>query len=351
VTLTRREFVAGGAVGLSTLGTAADPPRATCGLGVLLYSFGIRARVEKARGFADPLAFVEFAHARGAAGVQVPLGTPDAATARTLRDRCGELGVHLEGIVRAPADETDLERFAAEVRGAKACGADVLRTVMLGGRRYETFTTAADFPKFAERAEKSLRLAEPVVRRHGVKLAVENHKDYRTVELVDLMKRVGGEHLGVCLDTGNNIALLDDPLATVRALAPWTLTVHLKDMGVEEARDGFLLAEVPLGTGLLDLKAIVGAVRKANPKARFNLEMMTRDPLSIPCLADKYWATLDRVPGRDLARTLAWVRAGARKEPLPRVAKLPVEEQVRAEDRHVRESFAYVIREGLIPVA
>src|SRR5262249_46890222 len=140
----------------------------------------------------------------------------------------------------------------------------------------------------------------------------------------------------------------DDPLATAKALAPWTMTVHLKDMGVEESADGFLLSEVPLGRGRLDLRAVVAAVRSANPKARFNLEMITRDPLSIPCLTEKCWATLERVPGRDLARMLAWVRASDRKEPLPRIRKLPAEEQLAVEDRHVRESLEYAAKVKLL---
>src|SRR5262245_16337723 len=191
MTVTRREFLAASA-GLATLGAAsAEPPRA--GLGVLLYSYGIRAAAEKDKGFSDAAAFVEFCHARGAAGVQVSLGNRTEADAKKLRGRCAELGMYLEGIVRAPTDEKDVERFEGEIRAAVACGADVLRTVMLGGRRYETFTKADDYPRFAERSEKSLKLAEPVVRRHKVKLAVENHKDYRTDELVDLMKRLGSE--------------------------------------------------------------------------------------------------------------------------------------------------------------
>ena len=37
-------------------------------------------------------------------------------------------------------------------------------------------------------------------------------------------------------------------------------------MGVEEYADGFLLSEVPLGEGILDLKGMVAALRKANPR-------------------------------------------------------------------------------------
>ncbi len=346
--LSRREFCAASAVGVVSLGSAAEAQPAKTGMGVLLYSYGIRTRNEKGKGFSEPAAFAEFCRERGAAGVQVSLGTRDDAASKKLRDRCGELGVFLEGIVRAPTDEKDAERFEAEIRTASACGADVVRTVMSPGRRYEVFSKAEDYPRFAERAEKSLKLAEPIVRKHKIKLAVENHKDYRVDELAALMKKIESEFIGVCLDTGNNIALLDEPSATAKMLAPWTFTVHLKDMGVEESKDGFLLSEVPLGRGLLDLKAIVATVRRANRKARFNLEMITRDPLSIPCLTEKYWATLEKVPGRDLSRMLAWVRAAAKKDALPRITKLPVEEQVKAEDRHVRESFEFAAKERLL---
>lgn len=343
--LTRREFAAASALGVASLGSANEPaPNAP--MGILLYSYGIRSRQQK--GFSDPAAFATFCRERGAAGVQVSLGVQDDAAARKLRDRCGELDVFLEGIVRAPTDEKESERFEAEIRTAAACGADVVRTVLSPGRRYEVFAKAEDYSQFAERAEQALTRAVPIVRKHKVKLAVENHKDFRIDELAGLMQKFSSEYIGVCLDTGNNIALLDDPTTTAKTLAPWTFTVHLKDMGVEESNDGFWLSEVPLGQGRLDLKSIIAAVRKANPQARFNLEMITRDPLSIPCLTEKYWATMEKVPGRDLARILAWVRAQARKEPLPRISRLSVEDQVKAEERHVRESFAFAAKENLL---
>jgi sugar phosphate isomerase/epimerase len=347
--LTRRQFVAGAVLGVAASAAAADPPPAV-DLGLLLYSYGIRARAEKARGFAEPANFLAFAKARGANAVQVPLGAKPEADAAVIRRAAEKAGAHIEGIVSPPADGgAKLERFAAELATAKACGAAVVRTVMLGGRRYETFTKPEEYPAFAKRSAEMLRRAEPIARKAGVKLAVENHKDFRTDELIDLLKGISSEFVGVCVDTGNSIALLEEPMGTVEALAPFALTVHLKDMGVEESPDGFRLAEVPLGAGILDLKAIAGALRKANPNVRFQLEMITRDPLSIPCLAEKYWATLGRVPGRDLARTLALVRKSARKEPLPRIAKLSEKEQLAAEDANVRDSFAFAGKSGLFP--
>jgi sugar phosphate isomerase/epimerase len=331
----------------SAAGQETPPLRSS--LGILLYSYGLRARAEK--GFAEPKGFLRFCHERGAAGVQLPIGARQAGSAAEVRRTCDDLRMYLEGIVRCPADENDAERFENEIVSAKACGATVLRTVMLGGRRYEEFATADDYPRFAQRAFQALRRAEPIARKHGVKLAVENHKDYRTDELLDLLRKLSSEHVGVCLDTGNNIALLEEPHEVVRALAPFALTVHFKDMALEESADGFRLAEVPLGQGFLDLKSIVVELHKANPKIHFNLEMITRDPLSIPCLTDKYWATLGKVPGRDLARTLALVRRTVRPQPLPRISQLKPDEQLAIEERHVRESLAFAAREKLIRVA
>jgi sugar phosphate isomerase/epimerase len=258
--------------------------------------------------------------------------------------------MYLEGSLRLPRDKADVERFAAEVRTAKACGATVLRTVQLGGRRYEVFDSAAAFRTFAEGARQSLLLAKPVVEREGVRLAVENHKDLEAKSLIELLKAIDSPNVGVCLDTGNNLALLEPPLETVEALAPYAFTTHVKDLGVEEYADGFLMAEVPLGTGFVDLGRVVEVLRRAKAAPRLNLEMITRDPLKIPCLTGKYWATLEHVPGRRLAEVLALVRKHAAKKPLPRVSGLSREERVRREDENVRACLRHAReRLGLLP--
>jgi sugar phosphate isomerase/epimerase len=350
--LTRREFGAAVLAGTATAATrgADAPDRAN--LGVLSYSYAIRAKAEKDRGFSDPVKFMEFAHDRGATAVQLSLGIRTENESAAVRKASDKHGIAVEGIIAPPADDNaGLERFTSEIATAKACGATVVRTVMLGGRRYETFTKADEYPAFARRSAEMLKRAEPVAKKHGVKLAVENHKDFRSDELVDLLKGLNSEFIGVCVDTGNSMALLESPAETIRMLAPLAFTVHLKDMGVEEAPDGFRLAEVPLGEGILDLKGIVTALRVGNPKVRFQLEMITRDPLSIPCLTEKYWATLGGVSGRDLARTLALVRKSARKEALPRISTLSAADQLAREDDNVKASFAFAAKSGLFPLS
>jgi sugar phosphate isomerase/epimerase len=313
-------------------------------LGVGMYSYGIHwgaARARRKVPFRTPLEFLDHCHRLGAAGVQMTLAGGEADSPARLRARAEAHQMYIEGQVRLPGQKGDRARFEAEVAAARKAGADVVRAAVLSGRRYEKFTSARAFRQFTAQARQSLALAEPVLKKHRVRLAVENHKDWRVPELLELVKRLSSEHVGVCLDTGNSIALLEDPLAVVEAYAPYAVSTHLKDMAVAEYREGFLLAEVPLGEGFLDLKKVVATLRRAAPKVRFNLEMITRDPLKVPCLTTGYWATLEMVPGSQLARALALVRAKAPKKPLPQVSPLSLQEKLKREEANVRTSVKY----------
>ncbi|MFZ2149230.1 MAG: TIM barrel protein, partial [Sedimentisphaerales bacterium] len=232
------------------------------------------------------------------------------------------------------------EKFDATVRTAKQSGAEVVR-IAIGGRRYEQFSKAEQFRAFAERTYKSLQLAEPVAAKHRMRLAIENHKDWRIGQMLDMLRRIDSEYIGVCVDTGNSFALLEDPMAVVEAYAPYGFASHLKDMAVAEYEDGFLLADVTLGQGLLDLPRMVQILRNAKPKIQFCLEMATRDPLKVPCLTEKYWATFEDVPGSDLARTLRYVRANASPESLPKVNHLPLDELVRLEEDNIKKCLSF----------
>jgi sugar phosphate isomerase/epimerase len=336
---TRREVLAAGAVGVLGLTASADRPKGASPMGVVIHSYWNRRATEKR--FDDPLTFLEYCHGLGAGGVQTGLGAREAEYVDKLRAFADRHKLYVEGSISLPRDRDDVARFTAEVETAKRCGAAVFRTVLMNGRRYEVFDSAEAFRKTFEQARQSLALARPVAEKHQVRMAVENHKDLQAPDLVELVKKLDSPFVGVCLDTGNSIALLETPQETLDLLAPLVFSTHIKDMGVAEYPDGFLLAEVPLGTGFLDLGNILATVRRARPDVRLNLEMMTRDPLKVPVLTPKYWATLDSVSGRRLAEMLALVRAKAGKNPLPRISELSKDEQLRREDDNVRECLRH----------
>lgn len=313
-------------------------------LGIVQYSLGRHLQIGRQRkqdDLSEPRQFLDECHRFGAGGIQVPLGVRPEAEIKGLRGRAEQYGMFLEGIINPPKDRGDLERFEREVRCAAEAGADVARTVIIPGRRYEQFSSLEEFREFELRGRKSLELAEPVLARNRFKLAVENHKDHRMDERVALHRAIGSEWIGACVDIGNNFALLEDPLESVRALAPYAMTVHVKDHQLYADADGFWMTDVALGEGFLDLATMVTVLRAAKPSIRFNLESITRDPIAIPVLQEKYWATFPAVPAVELARTLRAVRAHSTAAPLPKISTLPPEEQLAAERRLVLASIEY----------
>jgi sugar phosphate isomerase/epimerase len=188
-------------------------------------------------------------------------------------------------------------------------------------------------------------MAEPILRKHQLRLGIENHKGWRAMEQAAWMKRLSSEWVGVHFDFGNNVSLCEDPADTLRILLPYTVASHIKDMAVEPYEDGFLLSEVPLGEGFLNLPEMVRTLHKKDPNLPLDLETITREPLKIPVFTDKYWATFDDsyspLPGRDLAHVLELVRKNKPKNPLPRTAGLTPAAQVKLEDENNLKSIQY----------
>jgi sugar phosphate isomerase/epimerase len=326
---------------IETTSPAAMPER-PLRLGLTAATYGIRLRADHPSRFRHALDVLEHAHAIGAGGVQLGVEedwTPDFVS--RLRTCLDQTGMYFEGQVRLPRQESDVPRFEKQIRLARAAGASVVRTVALSGRRYETFSTAEAFREFADRSRQSIRWAEPIVRAHHVRLAVENHKDWRIPGLLDIVRTLASEYVGVCLDTGNSISLLEDPMEVVEAYAPFAFTTHFKDMAVQTYEDGFLLSEVPLGDGFLDLDRFVTVVRKANPRITFNLEMITRDPLRVPCLSDSYWPTFSDVKAPALAQALELVKSHPPVKDLPRVSGLDEEQRIAFEEANNLASLEF----------
>lgn len=288
----------------------------------------------------QPEHFFEFARRFGAGGYQVSFGVLSPDRAARLRDQAEAAGMYVEGIVSAPQSRDDLDRFDAEMRSAAAVGAKAVRSTIFTGRRYEVFDSMQQYHSYDRRARRSLELAAPIAEKYRVGFAPENHKDHRIEERVAALEKVDSEFVGACVDTGNNFALLEDPVETARALAPWAHSVHLKDQAVQPTEQGFLFGDIPLGQGFIDLKQIVSILREAKPNIHFTLELLTRDPLLVPCLESKYWITFPDLPARDLARTLRTVRDSAATD-LQYPSRLRLADQVALEHANLEQSIAY----------
>ncbi len=330
-TMTRRTLLAT-AAGAAARTLSGAPPSSKVGIASTCFA---------AERSSDTLAFLDYCHSLGAAGIQCVLSSLEPDYIQKLRARAEQTGMYVEVMAELPKTD-DTSAFERTVEAATGAGALAVRAACLSGRRYEAFTSAAGWQSFALASHTAIARAVPIAEKHRMPLAIENHKDWTLEDLEPLLRQKSSEFLGVCLDTGNNVALLDDPMAVVDALAPYALSTHFKDVGVEPYVEGFLIAEVPLGEGMLDLPRMQAALAKVRPATRLSLEMITRNPLKVPCLTDAYWATFPRRNGLYLARTLAMVRDVTRRlEPLPRVDGINGIPRQRLEEDNVKQCLHY----------
>ena len=333
--MTRRTFVtaataaAGAAAPPGPFAPWAFPPIASA-------SAGLR------RGIPSPISSMRISAARG--GVQAYLsslraGVPEETAA--AERRAGDVR---EFTTPLPKDDTDA--FERTVKAAKETGVACMRSVCLSGRRYENFSSLDEWKAFVTESHAKLGKTVKILEKHRMPLALENHKDWTVDQMVPLLKQYSSEYLGACIDWGNNISLLDDPVEVIERLAPFAIASHIKDMAVEEYADGFYLAEVPLGQGMLPLKKLLDVVQAARPKSKFSLDMLTRNPLLVPCLTPKYWVTFGDRNGKYLANALRAVRANKPKKPLVRLDAMDQAAKVQLEQENIRQCVAFA-RDGL----
>ena len=278
-----------------------------------------------------------------AGGAQVDLSqleSHDPAYLKQVRARADDAGLWLElSVPSRYLESADAYGQMAAVAGA--LGVDRIRVALLYGRRYESFKTRDAWLEFDRKWRARLAAIKPTVERYPISVGIENHKDFTAPELAGLLGDLNSPRIGACVDFGNNVSLLEDPLETIRTLAPFAVTTHIKDMAVRPYDEGFELSEVPLGEGMVPLAEAIAVIKAARPDVRLCLEMITRDPLKVPYKTDAYWIAVNRPPADALARFEREVLGKAWKDPLPRISHLAPDAQVAAEDENVRRSVEY----------
>lgn len=330
--MTRRHSFSLAALPLAAAAQTAKPPRILKNLGTAAPGLGARIRHEGAN-----WDIVEYCRQKGLGAPHIYFPADhDPAKIAKIRRQLNDYDMRAVFLLRTPRVAGDLPKYEAALKslasmdGRVACVHDPF-----SGRRYEQFKTAAEFHQFFAQCKAGVRMAEPLLRKYKLPLAIENHKGWRSAELAEWVKSTGSEYVGVCLDLVNNVSMIETPEQTIDTLLPYTLYVSFKDIGVDFYDQGILLSEVAFGDGHLDLKGIVSRGQQKNPNMIFQIEMLTRDPLEVPIFTEQYWKVYDAqspVPPEDLARLIHYVRNHPPKRPLPRTSGLSPAQRLALED-------------------
>lgn len=241
-------------------------------------------------------------------------GTAQAAHWSEVRAIAKDLGLHLEtgggGVFpKAPWNfDAGVENLRYQVTRAKAMGSPLVRCNISSGRSALPPGTAEQHIDAVVRVFKAVRSQ---VMDAGVKLALEVHKDFQAWEFRNLIEAAGPDYAGIYMDTGNPVFVLEHPLTTLETLAPYVVTLHLRDSILYEHRRGVAVQWVPLGEGTVDFKEIMTRVTELCPNVHVYIKPITgRPPEVLPFLEQDFWKMYPKARAAEFARFLTLVKKG-----------------------------------------
>jgi sugar phosphate isomerase/epimerase len=143
---------------------------------------------------------------------------------------------------------------------ARCLGADTMR-IVASSLMFRNEPHAPQIEAIVGMLRQSVKIAAD----QGVVLALENHIDYTSTEILEILHRVDSDRLRVNFDTGNTLRMMEDPVAAARRLGPYTVATHTKDMQAcrhVRPEEWYFFSSVPVGTGLIDMPGVVRALQE-----------------------------------------------------------------------------------------
>ena len=168
---------------------------------------------------------------------------------------------HPDGLERGKNPEAFKDMMASIPRAA-LIGAPVMR-VCGSSLMFRNEPHGPQIKALVEQFKEAMKVADD----YGIKIANENHIDYNSDEMVQMIEEVGNPNFGINFDTGNFLRLLDDPIAGMEKLAKYTFATHVKDLAhnpTAKPTDWFFFSGVPVGRGLVDNYKLAELLKKAN---------------------------------------------------------------------------------------
>jgi 3-oxoisoapionate decarboxylase len=147
----------------------------------------------------------------------------------------------------------------------------------------------------------------PMAEAEGRVLAIENHQDFGSDELVDFCREYGPA-MGITIDMGNTFPVGEAPMDFVRRVAPLVRHVHLKDYRVQFTNEGYRLIRCAIGDGAVPIKAMLDEILKHHTHINAVLEPGALEARHIRFLNPEWWRGYRPMDARSFAATLAAAR-------------------------------------------
>ncbi|MCR8870650.1 sugar phosphate isomerase/epimerase family protein [Peribacillus frigoritolerans] len=159
---------------------------------------------------------------------------------------------------------SDPEHLKKVIEAAHRIGADVIRT----------YTCLGEYdPERLKKAPGDIKKIVPLLEKYRIKLAVENHEEELTDEVIQIINEVNSPWVSAHCDVGNGMMAWEDPVEAVRKLAPYAFTTHFKDHIIIHDGEDYRVCGVPVGTGNIDTEECFKILVEKSTLTRINVEM------------------------------------------------------------------------------
>jgi sugar phosphate isomerase/epimerase len=297
-------------------------------------------------------AILDMAAGAGLQSVAFPvelLSDVSPPTLASLRERLARAGL----VPVIDSGVADPHALATQIPLAAALGARVVRVLVSPVLEGDRFAFTTDWPTHIHCVIAALRAVRPLAEAHGVTLAVENHQDATSDDLLTIVEGVGGDCVGVTFDATNALIVAEDPFVALERLGPAIRNIHLSDFYAYPTSQGWRLVRCALGAGDLDLRRLLDAVDQYAPHATCQIELVGHNARHIRLFEDSWWQGYPPRDIRDVLPALRRLNQTLRlrdddwRTPWERGAD---EATISAyEDQHFNDSVAYLRTIGALP--
>jgi 3-oxoisoapionate decarboxylase len=198
----------------------------------------------------------------------------------------------------------DVEMLRAVLPLAARGGAQVVRatlsTILEGARA----GVHGGWDAHMDEIRRRIVALRPDLEQHGLTLALENHQDATSDDLLVLCE-AGGERVGVTFDVVNPLAVAEEPFAFARKLGPHIRNVHIKEYQIFPTPSGYRLVRCAIGEGVIDWPAMLALLGEIAPGARRQIELAALYARHIRLLEDDWWGGF---PPRDVRAVVPALR-------------------------------------------
>ncbi len=128
---------------------------------------------------------------------------------------------------------------------------------------------------------KKINQIKPLLKEYNIKLAIENHQDMDSNDILKIIKHVGGNYIGVNFDIGNAFATCELPIEFFKKTKKYIINVHLKDYIILPTKKGYALHRCPIMDGDSQISKILLLIKKYKMQTPISLELGAKQPREI----------------------------------------------------------------------